>query len=409
MRASRVLTPLRTPPYFLLSYLSMMKRFTTCLILCAVLCAGFASVAPAQEAPPRDSLAARADTLVTADTSRAAPSSEGQSVQVFSGTANQPTSLNRVRRRIAQIRGVDTAPRSPVVVPIIIVPGGGSAPAQSVVSGSGAGAPGQAASPTASTGTPSAAGLSQADLNQLENRIMRRLNSRLDELYYALRDDRPLGPAPNTVIAPDRAVPDTVAATPAVPPAVPETVLVRETVPAPAQGPPTVREIERAILETGLFRALGVNFEFNESTLLPEAENSLDAVGEVLTKYPDLRVEVAGHTDNIGSDSYNQQLSQSRAQSVRSYLLENFDIVQSRIVANGYGESRPIASNQTETGRALNRRVEFRLLNPEAAEQYIERTRPDTAAEGESLQEMIRRTIREEMGRPASPDTSGQQ
>jgi outer membrane protein OmpA-like peptidoglycan-associated protein len=127
---------------------------------------------------------------------------------------------------------------------------------------------------------------------------------------------------------------------------------------------PTPEVVERRLLETGLFRTVDVMFEFDKSTLLPPAETTLNAVGEVLTKYPDLRIEVAGHTDSIGSDRYNQRLSERRALAVRQYLLNTFDIAPQRILAVGFGEGRPIASNQTETGRALNRRVEFVVRNP---------------------------------------------
>jgi OmpA-OmpF porin, OOP family len=77
---------------------------------------------------------------------------------------------------------------------------------------------------------------------------------------------------------------------------------------------------------------------------------------------PDLAMEISAHTDNIGSFEYNMQLSQSRAQSIVDYLvLKGID--KQRLVAKGYGESRPISSNNTEDGRLKNRRVEFVILN----------------------------------------------
>ncbi|RMH69444.1 MAG: OmpA family protein [Bacteroidetes bacterium] len=123
---------------------------------------------------------------------------------------------------------------------------------------------------------------------------------------------------------------------------------------------PIVREVERAILETGLFRTVDVLFETDQATLLPPSQRTLDAIGAVLEKYPDLRIEVGGHADSRGPAEYNLRLSEARAAAVRDYLLERFPgIDPSRITVRGYGEARPIASNDTETGRALNRRVEF--------------------------------------------------
>lgn len=167
--------------------------------------------------------------------------------------------------------------------------------------------------------------------------------------------------------------------TPQVPisPFVPDTVVVGDTSRTGITPPPlpsaqpvmprvpvaSVREVERAILETGLFRAVGVNFEFDRSRLLDGSEAFLDPVGEVLRRYPDLRVEIGGHTDSIGSEAYNERLSQARAETVRQYLIERFEIAPERLVARGYGESRPIVTNANPTGRTLNRRVEFTVLD----------------------------------------------
>jgi OOP family OmpA-OmpF porin len=82
----------------------------------------------------------------------------------------------------------------------------------------------------------------------------------------------------------------------------------------------------------------------------------------LLKKHPQVRVEIGGHTDSIGSSSYNLELSALRAQSVKSYLIEH-GISPDRLTTRGYGESMPIASNATPAGRALNRRIEFRILS----------------------------------------------
>lgn len=74
-----------------------------------------------------------------------------------------------------------------------------------------------------------------------------------------------------------------------------------------------------------------------------------------------MEIEVSGHTDNVGNKSYNQELSQKRAQSVVNYLTEN-GISKCRLIAKGYGMDKPVADNETEEGRAENRRVEFTIL-----------------------------------------------
>lgn len=113
----------------------------------------------------------------------------------------------------------------------------------------------------------------------------------------------------------------------------------------------------------------GVNFDFDKSTLRPDAVAILNEAIEILKRYPDLKVEVAGHTDAIGTDAYNQGLSERRARAVYDYLTGN-GIDASRLVGpNGYGESRPIAPNtnpdgsDNPEGRAQNRRTELNVQN----------------------------------------------
>jgi OOP family OmpA-OmpF porin len=113
----------------------------------------------------------------------------------------------------------------------------------------------------------------------------------------------------------------------------------------------------------------GVNFDFDKSTLRPDAVAILNEAIEVLKKYPELKVEVAGHTDSIGTDAYNQKLSERRAKAVFDYLTSN-GIDAGRLVGpHGYGESRPIAPNtnpdgsDNPEGRAKNRRTELNVQN----------------------------------------------
>lgn len=101
-----------------------------------------------------------------------------------------------------------------------------------------------------------------------------------------------------------------------------------------------------------------VHFETNKAVIRPNSFALLDTVAQVLMDYPNIRVEVQGHTDDRGSDRRNLKLSQQRADAVREYLMGR-GVEPFRMTARGYGESRPIASNRTTDGRAANRRVEF--------------------------------------------------
>jgi len=106
----------------------------------------------------------------------------------------------------------------------------------------------------------------------------------------------------------------------------------------------------------------GVFFEFDKDALTLDSSARLDRVARSLHDWPEVRIEIAGHTDWLGSDSYNLDLSDRRAKAVREYLVGR-GVAASRINANGYGESRPIADNQTDEGRSKNRRVELNKLN----------------------------------------------
>lgn len=101
-----------------------------------------------------------------------------------------------------------------------------------------------------------------------------------------------------------------------------------------------------------------VNFEFDSAQLTPQAQQVLDGVAERLVSNPNVRVSIDGHTDSVGSAEYNQQLSQRRAESVVEYLASQ-GVEQQRMRAQGFGEEQPVASNETDEGRAENRRVEL--------------------------------------------------
>ena len=105
----------------------------------------------------------------------------------------------------------------------------------------------------------------------------------------------------------------------------------------------------------------GVLFDFNKSTLKPESDAVLRQVAALLVQDPTLKLEIQGHTDNVGTDAYNQPLSEARARSVTAWLTQH-GVPLSHMVPRGYGKTRPIATNDTDEGRAQNRRVE--IANP---------------------------------------------
>ena len=108
-------------------------------------------------------------------------------------------------------------------------------------------------------------------------------------------------------------------------------------------------------------RINNIFFDFNEAILKPESCLELDRLYKYLNDNPEINVEISGHTDNKGSDDYNITLSNSRANSVKEYLV-SMGINSNRIVSKGYGKSKPVATNDTDEGRQFNRRVEFTIL-----------------------------------------------
>ena len=124
---------------------------------------------------------------------------------------------------------------------------------------------------------------------------------------------------------------------------------------------PLVRDFQLVTLRM-VITLRGIYFDFDRATIKPESRPALEDAAKILIQNPTIMVEIQGHTDSIGSDKYNQQLSERRAQAVVDYLVRELGIDSGRLTAKGYGESRPVADNSTEDGRALNRRVEFVIL-----------------------------------------------
>jgi OOP family OmpA-OmpF porin len=104
-----------------------------------------------------------------------------------------------------------------------------------------------------------------------------------------------------------------------------------------------------------------VHFDFSKATLRPESFTELQELIDYLQSKQDVRIEIAGHTDNVGQKTDNLKLSQERANTIKGYLVKK-GISASRIVAKGYGDSVPIADNSTDEGRQKNRRTEVKIL-----------------------------------------------
>ncbi len=127
---------------------------------------------------------------------------------------------------------------------------------------------------------------------------------------------------------------------------------VKRKCPGTKTPPPSPAEQTTFILE-------GITFDFDKSTIRPSSEPTLKEAGTVLQKFESVKVRIEGHTDHIGTDAYNQNLSERRAKAVKDYLVKNLGIDSGRINTVGFGKSKPIADNKTEEGRARNRRIEF--------------------------------------------------
>ena len=127
--------------------------------------------------------------------------------------------------------------------------------------------------------------------------------------------------------------------------------------------PPMVKKeapvppMEKVILERGRV-TLNVEFDFDKSVVKKEYHEEIGNLAAVMKKYPDLKITLEGHTDNVGGAKYNQKLSERRVLAVKKYLVEKFGIEASRLGAIGYGLKMPVASNATKEGRQKNRRVE---------------------------------------------------
>lgn len=134
----------------------------------------------------------------------------------------------------------------------------------------------------------------------------------------------------------------------------------------------------------GEFRLDNIFYDFDKASLRPESAAELEKLTTLIKDNPGLDVEILSHTDNKGTDAYNQNLSQQRAQSVVDYLVRN-GVGRSRLSAKGMGESKPVADNATEEGRQQNRRTTFRIVTDVPTRHIIfDSTKPGTIGEQQS-------------------------
>ncbi|MGP6462892.1 OmpA family protein [Pseudomonas parakoreensis] len=120
-----------------------------------------------------------------------------------------------------------------------------------------------------------------------------------------------------------------------------------------ADGCPAVAEVVRVELD--------VKFDFDKSVVKPNSYADIKNLADFMKQYPATHTTVEGHTDSVGPDAYNQKLSERRANAVKQVLTQQYGVESSRVQSIGYGESRPVADNKTEAGRAVNRRVEAQV------------------------------------------------
>jgi outer membrane protein OmpA-like peptidoglycan-associated protein len=129
-------------------------------------------------------------------------------------------------------------------------------------------------------------------------------------------------------------------------------------------------DAEKQLLSTGLLLMDAVYFETGKTNISINSKPYLNIIAKMLVKYPKLNIEVSGHTDNVGGEAYNMNLSQGRSESVRTYMISVAPELNGHLSAKGYGMTMPKADNATEIGRTYNRRTELQVLNKDALREY---------------------------------------
>jgi OOP family OmpA-OmpF porin len=140
----------------------------------------------------------------------------------------------------------------------------------------------------------------------------------------------------------------------------------------------TVAFVDSTKEESFMMVALpNVQFYTDQAILLPSSSKELVTVAEYMTNNPEATAEIYGHTDSVGNDQHNMQLSQRRAEAVKNFL-SSLGVEPNRITATGFGETRPKASNGTPEGRLMNRRVEMKLTQPKKVTKSRTQVSPDS-------------------------------
>jgi OmpA-OmpF porin, OOP family len=121
----------------------------------------------------------------------------------------------------------------------------------------------------------------------------------------------------------------------------------------------TSNAMDQSLIDTGKAVLYGIYFDFDKAVLKPESQQQLAQIAALLNSHADLKLVITGHTDNQGAADYNQRLSQLRADAIVASLVTGYSIAGNRLVAKGMGATTPIADNDSESGRARNRRVEL--------------------------------------------------
>lgn len=131
-------------------------------------------------------------------------------------------------------------------------------------------------------------------------------------------------------------------------------VVKQEPPPPPPPAPAPAPVEEKIVLN-------GIRFDFDKSVIKPEFVPVLDEAVDILKKHADKKVEIQGHTDSIGTEAYNEKLGMRRADAVKMYLVDK-GVTAENLTTESFGESNPVADNDTKEGRAMNRRVEFKVM-----------------------------------------------
>lgn len=121
----------------------------------------------------------------------------------------------------------------------------------------------------------------------------------------------------------------------------------------------TAMELAKQLNEKGSVALHGILFDTGKATIKPESKAALAPIGELLKNDAALKLEIQGHTDNVGAAAANLKLSQDRAAAVKAYVVSTFAVAQDRLTTAGFGDTKPVGDNKTDAGRTQNRRVEL--------------------------------------------------